>query len=517
MATPNSAKLTDGEQVGLVFLVGAGPGDPGLITVKGLRYLETSDVVVYDRLVDDQIIGHAPAHAELIDVGKMPRDPKNRQSEINSLLIVKAREGNRVVRLKGGDPFIFGRGGEEVAALTEANVPFEVVPGITSATAVPIYAGIPLTQRGVSSSLTIVTGNESPGKLKPSVNWDWLANSNGTLSVLMGWENLASISKALIDGGRPDDTPVAVIQWGTRHNQRTVVGTLRDVSERTQNAGLSNPVVIVVGEVVNSRAISRWFDNRPLFGKRVLVTRSRAQAGSLADLLSKAGADAIELPTIQIQPIEDFSEVDSVVTAMSDYDWVVFTSMNTVENVFARLNHTGHDARALHATCIAAIGTATAHALSERGIAADFVSRESISESLLHGLAARGVSGQHILLPGAETRPERLAQGLEELGAIVRGVAVYKTVLPDGTGDRLERILDQGIDLATFTSSSTVANLVNLLDGNVGRLEAVKIACIGLITAETAAKAGLKVDILASESTVSGLVDAITRYYSQEP
>ena len=265
--------------VGWVTLVGAGPGDPELLTIKGRRYLESADVVVYDRLVDRRLLGHAPKDAELVDVGKRPGGPRDRQAEINAVLVERARSGKRVVRLKGGDPFIFGRGGEEVAALAEAGIPFEVVPGITSAIGAPTYAGIPLTQRGVSSSLTIVTGSESPEKEGGLVDWDLLAKSGGTLSLLMSWENLPAIAQALIEGGRAEDTPAAVVQWGTWTNQETVVGPLASIAEQAQRAGLSNPVVVVVGEVVNLRAVSRWFDNRPLFGKRVLVTRSRTQSG----------------------------------------------------------------------------------------------------------------------------------------------------------------------------------------------------------------------------------------------
>jgi len=473
-------------------------------------------VVVYDRLVDEQLLGHAPKNAELINVGKVPGEGRNRQPEINALLIEKALEGSQVVRLKGGDPFIFGRGGEEVAALEEAGVPFEVVPGITSAIAVPVYAGIPLTQRGMASSLTIVTGSESPDKPDPSVDWDWLAKSNGTLSILMGWENLPAISKALIAGGRAEDAPAAVIRWGTRPDQKTVVGSLATIADRAREAGLSSPVVVVVGEVVNLRAVSRWFDNRPLFGKRILVTRSRTQASSLVDLLSKAGAEPIELPTIDIRPIEDLSIVDSTLARLSDYHWVVFTSINTVEILFDRLGVLGHDARAFHASRIAAIGMATARALKERGIVADLVSRQSISQSLIDGLADRGVSGQHILLPGAEVRPERLARGLENIGATVKETVLYRTELPNDIEGRFDTIIGSGIDMMTFTSSSTVTNLMRLLDDNPRRLDGVKIACIGPVTAKTAAIADLNVDVVAEDSTVGGLVDAIMRYYSQE-
>ena len=327
--------------VGWVALVGAGPGDPELLTIRGRRYLERADVVVYDRLVDRRLLGHAPKDAELVDVGKRPGEPRDRQSDINALLVQRARSGKRVVRLKGGDPFIFGRGGEEVAALAEASIPFEVVPGITSAIGAPTYAGIPLTHRGVASSLTIVTGSESPDKEGTLVDWDRLAKSDGTLSLLMSWQNLPAITQALIEGGRAEDTPTAVVQWGTWPDQRTVVGPLAGIAERARREGLSNPVVVVVGEVVNLRAASRWFDNRPLFGKRVLVTRSRTQSADLVDRLERAGAEPVEVPTIEIQPVEDFCKVDSILADIGGFDWVIFTSTNSAEQLFARVDTFG--------------------------------------------------------------------------------------------------------------------------------------------------------------------------------
>ena len=506
----------DNPSVGWVALVGAGPGDPELLTIRGQRYLEMADVVVYDRLVDRRLLGHAPKDAELIDVGKRPGGTRDRQAEINAVLVERARSGKRVVRLKGGDPFIFGRGGEEVAALAEANIPFEVVPGITSAIGAPAYAGIPLTHRGIASSLTIVTGSESPEKEGGLVDWDLLAKSEGTLSLLMSWENLPAIAQALIEGGRAEDTPAAVVQWGTWQNQETVVGPLASIAEQARHEGLSNPVVVVVGEVVNLREASRWFDNRPLFGRRVLVTRSRTQSADLVELLERAGAEAVEIPTIEIQPVKDTREIDATLERLADYDWVVFTSTNTVEQLFERLDVMGRDARQFRASRVAAIGTATAGALSERGIVADLVSRESVSQSLIDDLAEQDVAGQNILLPGAEVRPERLRRGLEGLGADVREVTLYRTVPPSDAGARLAEALGAGVDVVTFTSSSTVTNLVALLECDVTRLGEASVACIGRVTAEAARKAGLNVDILADESTAAGLVDAVVGHYMRK-
>ena len=516
MMASDTNTTTQEPRVGAVFLVGAGPGDPDLMTVKARRYLETADAVVYDRLAEGGMLGHARKDAELIDAGKTPGERGDRQPEINALLIAKAREGKRVVRLKGGDPFIFGRGGEEAVALSDANVPFEVVPGITSAIGVPAYAGIPLTHRGAASSLTVVTGSEAPGASDASVDWNWLAKSNGTLSILMSWHNLPAITQALMNGGRSAGTPCAVIRWGTRPYQRTVVGSLSNIVSLARQARMSNPVVVVVGEVVNQRAAARWFDNRPLFGKRVLVTRSRSQSAALVRLLADAGADPIEIPAIEIEPVDDTGEVDAVLCTLPDYDWVVFTSTNSVERLFDRLNALGRDAREFHSSKVAAIGTATAASIEERGIIADIVSRESQSQSLVDGLGKQGIGGLHILLPGAETRPKRLAQGLKRLGGIVRELTLYRTVLPPDAPARLANALDSGVDVVTFTSSSTVTNLVTMLDGGAARLDEVKVACIGPVTAETAKKSGLTVDIMAEDSTATGLVDAIVGYCGRE-
>ena len=320
-----------------VFLVGAGPGDPGLITVKGLRCIASADVVVFDRLVDKRLLDHASPAAELVDAGKVPGEGGAQQPSINELLVTKATEGKVVVRLKGGDPFVFGRGGEEADVLHAANIPFEVVPGVTSAIAVPAYAGIPLTHRTLASSFTVVTGSESPDKSCSSVSWDTVAKLEGTLVVLMGWENLAKIVEALVRHGRPIETPIALVQWGTEPMQKTVVGTLADIVSKSTDGGLAPPVVAVIGEVVNLRDTLRWFERRTLFSKRILVTRTRTQASTLSDLLSQRGAEAIEVPTIEVLSLHDYSELDDVLRGLQQYDWVVFTSTNAVQAVFDRI------------------------------------------------------------------------------------------------------------------------------------------------------------------------------------
>ena len=473
-------------------------------------------MVVHDRLVDGRLVERARRGAEVIDAGKAAGEGGSRQARINALLIERAREGKSVVRLKGGDPFLFGRGGEEAEALAKAGIPFEVVPGVTSALAVPAYAGIPLTQRGHASSLTIVTGSESPEEERRPIAWDKLAQVGGTLVVLMGWDNLSVITETLMREGRAASTPVAVVQWGTEPYQRTVVGDLSNIVPRARGAGLAPPVVIVVGEVVSLRDRLRWFDDRPLFGKRVLVTRTAQQAGALSTLLSREGAHPLEAPTIEVQPLDSHRELDRALGSLAEYGWVVFGSANAVEAVFGRLTSMGRDARSFYGVRVAAMGSATAVSLASRGIVADLVASGSGAESMVDALKGAGVAGGRILLPGAESRRDTLAEGLGAAGAAVDQIAAYRTVTPEGSRARLAEVLLDGIDVATFTSSSTVRNMAALVDGDLAALEGVKIACIGPVTAEAAGEVGLKVDVLARESTVAGLVDALKSYYVEE-
>ncbi|HIM81607.1 MAG TPA: uroporphyrinogen-III C-methyltransferase, partial [Dehalococcoidia bacterium] len=334
------------KSLGKVFLVGAGPGDPGLITLKGLRCLEKAQVVIYDRLLDSSLLESAPASAERIFVGKERGRQELDQDQINELLIDRASEGKVVVRLKGGDPFVFGRGGEEALALTGMDIPFEVVPGITSAIAAAAYAGIPLTHRGISTCFTVVSGSEDPAKPETSVNWQALARTGGTLVVLMGWSALESILDTLGKEGVPVDTPVALVQWGTWPAQATVTGCLEDILERGREAGIQPPVIAVIGPVVSLRSELAWFDRRPLFGKKVLITRSRTQASKLRSLLENLGAQAFEIPAIQTAPLEDYAQLDEAVAKLKDYRWVIFASSNAVDAVFGRLYHQGLDTRA---------------------------------------------------------------------------------------------------------------------------------------------------------------------------
>ncbi len=498
---------------GKVFLVGAGPGDPGLITVKGMRCLQQADVVIYDRLMDPSLLDSAPA-AEQVFVGKERGRQALTQDEINALLVEQAQAGKSVVRLKGGDPFVFGRGGEEALALAESGVPFEVVPGITSAVAAAAYSGIPVTHRRISTYFTVVSGSEDPSKPESVIPWDILANTGGTLVVLMGWAALASIMETLQAKGMNPQTPAALVQWGTWPQQKTVTGNLTDVVEKGRAAGLKPPVIAIVGPVVNLRERLRWFDNRPLFGKKVLITRSRTQASNLRSQLEELGANTVELPSIEIAPLEDFSALDAALERLDGFAWVILSSVNGVESVFDRLHSMGKDSRALAGITIGAIGPATQRALEARGISPDFVPARSVSEEVVQELSSHDWKDVPALLPGSNIGRDAMAQGLTRLGARVERVAAYRTLTPPDAAERAKRALSGGVDVITFTSSSTVNNLLDILDGDRQYLDAACIACIGPITAATARERGLRVDLMAEQSTVEGLVESLAGYFA---
>ena len=502
-------------RIGIVYLVGAGPGDPGLITLRGVECLQRADLVVYDRLSSPLLLDHAPQSAERVFMGKEPDTPAGFQEAINSVLANAALAGKTVVRLKGGDPFVFGRGGEELQALRDAGVPFEVVPGISSAVAAPAYAGIPVTHRNIATTFTVVSGSEDTTKPESALGWQALAATPGTLVVLMGWKALPEIVRVLIEHGRSPDTPAAVVQWGTLPQQRTVEGTLADIVECGRQAGLASPVVTIVGEVVRLRRALRWFDERPLFGRRVLVTRSRTQASALSRLLGANGAEPVELSTIQIEPLNDYGEMDAALRQVQAYQWLVFTSANGVEAAFDRLRALGLDARTLGSAQVAAIGPATAQALLERGVAADYVPDTYTSEAVAEGFRRFPMEGARVLLPRADIGQETLPDGLRALGAQVNQVTAYRTVVPPDSASRARELLLSGsIDVATFTSSSTVHNLVDLLDGDLSLLKGVEIVSIGPVTSRTAAELGVSVDMEAREHTVPGVVEALVEHYS---
>jgi uroporphyrinogen III methyltransferase/synthase len=497
-----------------VYLVGGGPGDPGLITVKGLRCLQQADVVVYDRLIDPSLIQAAPASSEHVFVGKERGRHALSQEEINRLLVERAIDGKTVVRLKGGDPFLFGRGGEEALVLASYGIAFEVVPGVTSAFAAAAYAGIPVTHRGEASLVTVVNGSDDPAKNRSPIHWNILARAGGTLVIMMGWASMESIVHRLRQEGLAASTPMALVQWGTWNKQLTVVGDLDNILARALSAGLESPVIAVIGSVVGLREQLRWFDRRTLFGKRVLVTRSRTQASRLVALLKELGAQPVVVSSIEIVPLEDYTVLDAMLSRLTDYDWVFFTSVNTVEVVFSRLTKQNLDVRAFGNVRVGAIGPATAEALAGKGIRADFIPSRAVSEVALGELANFNWVGVSVLMPGADIGRDVLPLGLSRLGATVERVTAYRTVEPSGISKYVRDELEQGVDVVIFTSSSTVRNLLSMLDDNVAFLKSSLIAAIGPVTADTAEKLGLQVDLVPDEHTVDGLVSALVDYFN---
>lgn len=502
---------------GKVFLIGAGPGDPGLITVKGLDCVRRADVIVYDHLANQSLLAEAKKDAELIYVGKSSANHTMSQEEINRLLVRLGLEGKNVVRLKGGDPFVFGRGGEEIESLVEAGLEFEVVPGISSSVAVPAYAGIPITHRNVASSFAVITGHEAPGKAESSIAWDKLATGVDTLVFLMGVANIGYIARQLKDNGRPGSTPVAVIREGTLPEQRTIVGTLDDIENMVELAGIKPPAVIVVGNVVGLRETMRWFDKRPLFGKKVLVTRTRQQASKLSAMLEEMGAEPVELPVISIEPVEDTTDLDRILKDVSSYDWVFFTSANAVGILLDKLAGLGINREALRNVKFCAIGPATAEALVNSGLWADYIPKRFVAEGILEDIDRTAIEGKKILLPRADIARTDLSDGLARLGAKVQDVSLYRTVPPDGNGKAGLHMLKEGqVDIVTFTSSSTVTNLVNMLGEDKHVLNKTFVACIGPVTAKTASDLGIKVSVIAIEHTIPGLVRAMADALTSE-
>lgn len=499
---------------GKVYLVGSGPGDPGLITVKGLDCIKQAQVVVYDRLANNRILSLVPQNAEIVFAGKRVGHNAKHQEEINQILIDQARMGKIVVRLKGGDPFVFGRGGEEALALQKEGISFEVIPGVTSAIAGPAYAGIPLTHRLFSSSFTVVTGTEDEAKEVSSTNWKNIAATGGTLVILMGWRNFPKIVNSLIKGGMDSLTPAAAVQWGSEPHQRTVTGNLKNIVQKSQEANLAAPVVIVIGEVVKLRSKLRWFDNRPLFGKQILVTRSRSQASSLINLLLREGANPIELPTLQIVPPKDYNELDKAILNLNKYDWVVFTSVNAVDAFFCRMKNLGKDTRSFSQLKVCAIGSITAQALDNRGILPDFIPEKYMTSTISGELQRRGLANCKVLLPRSDIAPDNFSADLQAVDTILDQVLAYRTAIPKKSNQRTLELLRSGkIDIVTFASSSTVRNLLEMLEGDISLLDQSLVACIGPVTTETAREFGLTVDIVAKEHTVSGLVRSLVKYY----
>jgi uroporphyrinogen III methyltransferase/synthase len=503
---------------GKVYLIGAGPGDPGLITVKGLRCLETADVVVYDYLANEQLLSRIREGAEKIYVGKKGGDHTLPQDQINELIIARAKEGKSVARLKGGDPFIFGRGGEEAEELAQAGIPFEVVPGVTSAIAVPAYAGIPLTHRDYTSTVAFITGHEDPTKEESKIAWDKISTGVGTLVFLMGVGNLSRIAQELIRNGRAPETPVALIRWGTLPEQETVLGRLSDIGEIAQTRKVKPPVIILVGEVVALREKLNWFETLPLFGKKILVTRAREQASDLSERLRVLGATPVEFPTIAILPPESWADVDHCLQQMVLYDWIIFTSANGVKFLLERLSALGRDVRDLRGPRVCAIGPKTAEALEELKIKVSFVPQEYRAEAIFEGLKKEKLKGKNILIPRAKAARDVLPEELRKAGAAVDVVEVYQTVLPrENRAEVLDLLEKGGISAVTFTSSSTVGNFVEMLGPeDARRLTAgIPVASIGPITAEKARSLGIETTVMPAEYTIPALVQSLAEHFQK--
>lgn len=504
---------------GTVYLVGAGPGDMGLITVRGLSLVRSADVIVYDYLASGQLIEEAPSGAELIYVGKKGRDHTVEQVDINSILVGKAREGKRVVRLKGGDPYVFGRGGEEAEDLYAAGIPFEVVPGVSSAVAAPAYAGIPVTHRDHASMVTFVTGHENPNKTESAIDWGILAKHPGTLVFLMGVKNLANITSSLIGKGKPRNTPAALVRWGTTPRQVSLVSTLEDITGKAEEKGIKAPSVLVVGSVAILAHRLNWFERRPLFGRRILITRSRKQSGKMAEKLLELGGDPILFPTIMIKNPDDFSELDGCIHSIADFDWVIFTSVNAVEKFFERFFLIREDIRLLAGPRIAAIGPVTAATLSNMGLKVDLLAKEFVAEGVLRLFSDEQVRNKKILIPRAQRARDILPDGLRGMGNHVELVTVYRTEKPS-TEDvgTIQKLLENGeVDAVTFTSSSTVQNFVELLSRSspAHLLKKTVVASIGPVTSATARSLGIEVTIEATEYTIDGLSQALVTYYGR--
>lgn len=506
---------------GKVYLVGAGPGDPRLITVRGLQCLKQSDVVVYDRLASPRLLSNLKPHAQKIYVGKLPDRHTMKQEDINKLLVQLALQGKTVTRLKGGDPTIFGRVGEEAGLLAEHDIEFEIVPGITSAIAVPAYAGIPVTHRDLSSSLSIITGHESPDKLDKSIQWDKVTNATGTLIFLMGVAKIGYIAEQLIRHGKRAETPVALIRWGTRVEQRTIVGTLESIERLVKEANFQPPAVIVVGDVVLQREKLMWYERLPLFGKRILITRSRAQASELAEQIETLGGEPCEFPVIEIQAPSDPAAIAKLKDGLEQaesYDWIMFTSVNGVDYFFRWLREFNIDIRRFYRAKIAAVGSKTAEALMERGLTVQHIPEKFHAEGLLESLEGKLEQGERVLLPRGDLAREVLPLELKAAELIPVDLAVYETVIAKSQDELvLDFIRNKEIHMITFTSSSTVTNLLEVLrrsgiDDPAEHLRGIPIASIGPLTTAAAEKAGLNVTIEPDTSTLEHMLQSIIQY-----
>ncbi len=501
---------------GKVYIIGAGPGDPDLITVRGVECLKRSDIIVYDYLVSRDILKYTRKDARLIYVGKKGGDHTVLQENLNQILVKEASKGNIVARLKGGDPFIFGRGGEEAEVLSKAEIPFEIIPGVTSAIAVPAYAGIPLTHRRFTSSVTFVTGHEDPTKGRSNIDWENIS-AVGTIVFLMGIKNLAHIVTSLIENGRDPGTPVALIRWGTTPDQETLTGTLSNIVELVEEKNFLPPGIFVVGDVVRFRDDLSWFEKKPLFGKGIMITRPEEQSEEFSSLLREEGARVIPFPTIKIVSPDRFDDLDRAIKNIERYEWIIFTSANGAKFFFNRFRELGSDMRDLKGIKICTIGPATASVIEMMGVKVDLVPDEYISEGVVEAFKEKELQGKEVLLPRAEIARDVIPQGLSKLGAHVDIVTAYRTVNSGKNKAEFDEVMDQNkIDVITFTSPSTVTNFIDIIGKDTRLPEHVKIACIGPVTLDAARKAGLKVDIMQGPDVISGLVDAIIKAFESE-
>ena len=506
---------------GMVYLVGAGPGDTGLLTLRGAELLARADVVVYDALVNPELLRHAPKTAEIIYGGKRAKDHAIPQADLNQLLIAKARDGKTVVRLKGGDPYVFGRGGEEAEELADAGIPFEVIPGVSSFVAVPNYAGVPLTHRGFCSRITLVTGHEDPAKENSTIDWKQVAATPGTKVVMMGTERMGEISRILLEQGMDPATPVAMVRWGTTGHQQSIAGTLKNIEAVAQREKIGPPTVAVIGEVVKLRDKLNWFERRPLFGQRIVVTRAREQAGQLAQRLQELGAEVLEVPTIKIEPPTRREDVVDAMLELNSYDWLVFTSPNGVTSFFQYFFRQFHDMRDIGGARIAAVGPVTANKLKELHLQVDLMPDEALAANIAEAFSEfESIENLKICLLRAEVATPELPKTLEALGAIVDDVACYRTVpeTDDPTG-AAAKLQEQGADWITFTSGSTVEHFHTRFDlpALVKKHPGIKLASIGPETTKALAELGLKPIVEAKEHSIEGLVATLLSRATSRP
>ncbi len=507
--------VPEGQKKGRVWLLGAGPGDPDLITYRGVLLLAQAEVVLHDALSHPELLDLCP-QAEVVDVGKRYGKRATPQSEITNLILQYARAGKDVVRLKGGDPILFARGSEEALALAEAGVPFEIVPGVTSPVAASAFAGIPLTHRDASSSVTFITGSDREGKEWSPEAWKKLATATGTICVFMGMRRIEAITQAVMDGGRDPATPAAVIRWGARPNQRTVTGPLADIAELARAAELSSPAIIVIGEVVAMREKLRWYDNRPLFGKRVLVARPRHQAGETARALRARSAQPVLCPAIEILPPPDPERLRRAALDAHSYDWVLFTSANGVAEFFRAADELNKDARVFGGARVGVIGPKTGAALLARNIRPDLMARTFVAEDLVRELLAQDPKPRRVLLPRALCAREVIPEELSKVGIEVDVVPAYETRPAQGAmAAELRATVQEGAEVVLLTSSSMVDSVCDALGPDAAALLGEKVvACIGPVTAKTARDRGVRVDVEAGVFTIEGALDALEAYFS---